>query len=71
MAHRHTQNEEDFDNYDPTPYEVTSCFLCFLELFCRRNLVWLRFDVRCIFLMLLYLSVCLSVSALVGFSWEF
>jgi len=21
MAHRHTQNEEDFDNYDPTPYE--------------------------------------------------
>jgi hypothetical protein len=30
MAHRHTQNEENFDNYDPTPYEVNVLFLVFL-----------------------------------------
>ncbi len=30
MAHRHTQNEEDFDNYDPTPYEVKVLFYVFL-----------------------------------------
>jgi hypothetical protein len=28
MAHRHTQNEEDFDNYDPTPYEVKRLVSC-------------------------------------------
>lgn len=65
MAHRHTQNEENYDNYDPTPYEVNVLFLVFLGVVLSP--VWLRFDVRCIFLMLL----CLSVSALIGFSWEF
>jgi hypothetical protein len=30
MAHRHTQNEENYDNYDPTPYEVNVLFIVFL-----------------------------------------
>jgi hypothetical protein len=30
MAHRHTQNEENFDDYDRTPYEVKVLFLVFL-----------------------------------------